>query len=61
MTGRGQQESLRLFTQELTREELTALLAALDWCGDLTALDEELRRLEPFSEGRQFVSGFRRV
>lgn len=58
MTGRGQQESLRLFTQELTREELTAYLAALDWRGDLTALDGELRQLEPFCEGRQFILDF---
>lgn len=58
MTGRGQNDSLRLFTQDLKREELLSYLKDLNWSGDVCALDEELRALEPFSDGAMFILDF---
>lgn len=58
MAGRGQDNSLRLFTQDLKREELLSYLKALDWTGDVCALDKELRTLEPFSDRSMFILDF---
>lgn len=58
MTGREQDDSLRLFTQDLKREELLSYLKDLDWAGDVCALDKELRVLEPFSDRAMFILDF---
>lgn len=58
MTGRGQQDSLRLFTQDMTRKDLVEYLAELNWPGDLKALDVWLEQLEPYSDRGLFILDF---
>ncbi len=58
MTGRGQQDSLRLFTQDMTRSDLLAYLEELNWPGDLRTLGDWLEQLEPYSDKGLFILDF---
>lgn len=46
MTGRGQDESLRVFPEDMNREDALGYLADMNWPGDLAALDAFLNRCE---------------
>lgn len=58
MNGRGENDSIRVFTDDLTREKLTRYLAKLNWKGDTEALESCLARWEPYSEGGSFILDF---
>ncbi len=55
MLGR-QAESVRLFTSDMTGEQVLAYLAELNWSGDLSGLNAHLEILEPFT--RKFILDF---
>lgn len=55
MLGR-QAESVRLFTSDMTGEQVLAYLADLNWPGDLCGLNAQLKMLEPFA--RKFILDF---
>ena len=58
MTGRQELDRIRLFTDDLTREDFVNYLKELDWEGDLEALDTFLEQWESYSDGRKFILDF---
>ena len=58
MTARGQQDSLRLFTEDLSRRDVLEYLQQLNWQGDLERLAHWLEQLEPFSDRGMFIVDF---
>lgn len=58
MTGRGQNDSLRFFTFELTKEELISYLKDLNWNGNLENLECLLSEFEHYSGKKSFILDF---
>lgn len=58
MSGRGQADSIRLFTDDMTKQALTAYLKELCWEGDGEALAGLLEELEVFSDKGMFILDF---
>lgn len=58
MNGRGQTDSIRLFTDDMKKEKLVEYLKDVGWGGDTDSLTEFLTELEPFSDRRMFILDF---
>ncbi|MBE6095293.1 MAG: radical SAM protein [Schwartzia succinivorans] len=58
MQGRGMTGSLRLFLDDMERDDVLSCLGDFGWDGDVSALDTLLCRLEPYSERRRFIVDF---
>ncbi len=58
MTGRGQYDSIRLFSEDLKREDVISYLQDLNWRGDLEALNRFLEKWEPYSDHEKFILDF---
>lgn len=58
MTGRGAHDSIRIFTEDLRREDVTAYLSEIGWGGDCGALDRWLAELAQYSDKGQFIIDF---
>ncbi len=58
MTGRGQSDSIRLFTEDLRREDLISYLQDLNWKGSLEALNQFLEQWEVYSDHEKFILDF---
>lgn len=58
MRGRGQLDGIRLFTDDMKKEELTDYLEELRWEGDTKSLAKLLAELEPFSDRGMFILDF---
>ncbi|MGN0412241.1 MAG: radical SAM/SPASM domain-containing protein, partial [Lachnospiraceae bacterium] len=58
MSGRGQDERLRFFTMEMTRQNLLSYLKELGWTGDVAKLDQLLLQFEPFALKKHFILDF---
>lgn len=58
MTGRNQNKSLRLFTDDMTRPDLVAYLQELNWDGNISHLNSVLQEWEPFCDRKKFILDF---
>lgn len=58
MTGRQEMDRIRLFTEELFREDLVTYLRELGWRGDTEALDSFLAHWERYSDRKKFILDF---
>jgi len=58
MTARGENDSLRFFTYEMTKEELLSYLEAMNWKGSLKAVEELLCQLQPCCAKKGFILDF---
>lgn len=58
MTARGENDSLRFFTYEMTKEELLCYLEALGWNGSLMAVEQLLCQLQPCCGKKGFILDF---
>jgi len=58
MEGRGQGDSIRLFTNDLLPDALTEFLRSLDWTGDTEALRRFLQIWENYSDQGRFILDF---
>jgi pyrroloquinoline quinone biosynthesis protein E len=58
MTARGENDSLRFFTYEMTKEELLSYLEAMNWKGSLKAVEELLCQLQPCCAPKGFILDF---
>jgi len=58
MSGRGENDRLRVFTSSMTRESIIDFLKILDWKGDTSALDDFLKFSEIFALKKKFILDF---
>ena len=58
MTARRENDSLRFFTYEMTKEELLSYLENLNWKGNLKAVEEMLCEFQPFCVKKGFIVDF---
>ena len=58
MSGRGQDDRLRFFTMEMTKDSLLSYLEELGWEGNVIKLDQMLTQFEPFSLRKHFILDF---
>lgn len=58
MEGRGQADSLRLFTEDMDKDSLAEYLQKIGWKGEIPALKECLEEWEPYSDGKRFIVDF---
>ena len=58
MSGRGQDDRLRFFTMEMTKDHLLSYLKELKWTGSFDKLDQLLTQFEPFSQRKHFILDF---
>ena len=58
MEGRGQSESLRIFTMDIDKGNLVEYLQEIGWEGDIPALKKNLTKWEPYSITRKFILDF---
>lgn len=58
MRGRKQEDSIRLFTEDMKKETLVSYLQDLHWEGDTDRLAGLLAKLEPYSNKEMFILDF---
>lgn len=58
MTGRTQNQSIRMFTNDMKRSDFVSYLKEIEWNGDLKALDAFLEEWEAYSDKGMFILDF---
>jgi hypothetical protein len=58
MNGRGLEDRLRVFTNDMTKEQLLSFLKELSYPGDLAVVQQYLDVWEPFSDKGMFIVDF---
>lgn len=58
MNGRMELDRIRLFTEDMTREDIIIYLKELSWQGDTQKLDEFLAKWEDYSDKKKFILDF---
>lgn len=58
MNGRKEWDRIRLFTDDMTKEDILSYLTELGWNGNIKKLGELLQYLEAYSDKRKFILDF---
>ena len=58
MNAREQMDRIRIFTQDMKKEDILSYLKSLDWTGDAEKLEEMLSYWEPYSDHKMFIIDF---